>query len=72
MRIYIYPGFSAACCNYCDECVGSGQKCRHPFSARPFMEGMGIGVVGTLYNAGIELEFFVTDKMGLWVLLLMN
>lgn len=63
-------GFSAGDCTYCDKCVGTGEECRHPFSARPSMEGMGIDVVGTLENASIKLEFPVTDKIEWWGLLL--
>ena len=64
-------GFSAGDCTYCDKCVGAGEECRHPFSARPSMEGMGIDVVVTLENAGIKLEFF-TDKIEWWGLLLVD
>lgn len=65
-------GFSGGDCTYCDKCVGTGEDCRHPFSARPSMEGMGIDVVGTLENAGIKLEFPVTDKIEWWGLLLVD
>ncbi|NPE29003.1 DUF2284 domain-containing protein [Methanococcoides sp. SA1] len=65
-------GFSGGDCTYCDTCVKSGEECRHPFSARPSMEGMGIDVVGTLENAGITLEFPVTDKIEWWGLLLID
>ncbi len=65
-------GFSGGDCTYCDKCVKSGEECRHPFSARPSMEGMGIDVVGTLENAGIKLEFPVTDKIEWWGMLLID
>ncbi|UGV41048.1 DUF2284 domain-containing protein [Methanococcoides orientis] len=65
-------GFSGGDCTYCDKCVKSGEDCRHPFNARPSMEGMGIDVVGTLKNAGITLEFPVTDKIEWWGLLLLD
>ena len=52
-------GLSAGGCSLCDECVGasSGLPCRHPFKARPSMEGLGIDVVSTASKAGIQLEF---------------
>jgi predicted metal-binding protein len=65
-------GFSAGSCTYCDKCVGISGECKHPFSARPSMEGMGIDVVGTLENIGIKLEFPVTDKIEWWGLLLVD
>jgi len=52
-------GLSAGGCSLCDECVGksSGLPCRHPFKARPSMEGLGIDVMATASKAGIQLEF---------------
>ena len=52
-------GFAAGGCALCDQCVGShsGLPCRYPFQARPSMEGVGIDVVSTCNNAGLELEF---------------
>ena len=50
---------SAGCCPLCDECVGPDPKerCRHPFVARPSMEAVGIDVVATAANAGMDIEF---------------
>lgn len=52
-------GLSAGGCSFCNECVGksSGLPCRHPFKARPSMEGLGIDVVATAARAGIRLQF---------------
>lgn len=52
-------GLSAGKCSLCDECVGvsSGLPCRHPFTARPSMEGMGVDVVATTKRAGMQLHF---------------
>ena len=52
-------GLSAGCCSLCDKCVGvnSGLPCRHPFKARPSMEGVGIDVVATTKRAGIQIDF---------------
>ncbi|MDH7508802.1 MAG: DUF2284 domain-containing protein [Methanomassiliicoccales archaeon] len=53
-------GLSAGTCRLCEECVGqhSGKPCRHPFVARPSMEAVGIDVIQTAKNAGIDLKFF--------------
>lgn len=56
-----YPyaaGFTGGACPLCPECVGvgSGEPCRHPFEARPAMEGMGIDVVQTAARAGLPLS----------------
>ena len=52
-------GLSGGGCSLCNECVGksSGLPCRHPFKARPSMEGLGIDVVVTAAKAGIQLQF---------------
>jgi predicted metal-binding protein len=52
-------GLSGGGCSLCSECVGksSGLPCRHPFKARPSMEGLGIDVVVTAAKAGIQLQF---------------
>lgn len=52
-------GLSAGGCSLCNECVGksSGLPCRHPFKARPSMEGLGIDVMATATKAGMNLGF---------------
>jgi predicted metal-binding protein len=60
-------GFAAGGCLLCDKCVGpdSSEPCRHPFKARPSMEAIGIDVVGTAENAGIDIDFSDT-KLSNW------
>lgn len=52
-------GFGAGRCDLCGEVVCPGMQdgvCRHPFRARPAMEGMGIDVQKTAKNAGLSIE----------------
>ena len=60
-------GLSAGGCFLCEECVGakSGLPCRHPFKARPSMEGFGIDVAATAKTADMQLEF--NQKTSSWV-----
>jgi len=51
--------FGAGRCDLCGEDVCPGIQdgiCRHPFRARPAMEGMGIDVQKTAGNAGLSVE----------------
>ncbi|MBC7106288.1 MAG: DUF2284 domain-containing protein [Firmicutes bacterium] len=52
-------GFIGGACRLCPECVGvhSREPCRHPYKARPSMEGMGIDVAATLANVGLTIRF---------------
>ena len=74
--LYMGYRFAAAlaggCCCLCDECVGpsSGEKCRHPFQARPSIEAVGVDVVATAENAGLEIEF-PAKKRAVWTGLLL-
>ncbi|GBE01234.1 hypothetical protein BMS3Bbin06_01919 [bacterium BMS3Bbin06] len=45
-------------CMLCTECVGAGSAkgCRHPYEARPSMEGVGIDVIKTSLKAGLPFE----------------
>jgi predicted metal-binding protein len=56
---YFAAGLIGGSCPLCDECVGvkSGLPCRHPFKARAAMEAMGIDVISTARNAGLDLDF---------------
>jgi len=65
-------GLSAGTCRLCEECVGqlSGEPCKHPFEARPSMEAVGIDVIQTAKNAGIDLKFF-TKTAPVWLGLLL-
>ena len=71
----LYSGYrlalalSGGICALCDECVGPGGECRHPFVSRPSMEALGIDVVGTAMNAGLVVEF--PPKEPRWVCLLL-
>jgi len=49
--------FSGGPCSLCDECVGTGGHCRHPFMARPSMEAVGIDVIATATDAGIPIKY---------------
>ncbi len=61
-------------CGLCDECVGPGpgERCRHPFEARPSMEAVGIDVVATAEKAGLRIEFPAKDKAVLTGMLLVE
>lgn len=52
-------GFSGGLCLLCPSCVGvsSGEPCRHPYEARPSMEGVGIDVYKTAERAGLKMAF---------------
>ncbi|MBI5440941.1 MAG: DUF2284 domain-containing protein [Deltaproteobacteria bacterium] len=54
---YFAAGFTGGICLLCPSCVGvhSGQPCRHPYEARPSMEGFGIDVFKTAINAGLPM-----------------
>jgi len=54
---YYAAGFSGGICLLCPACVGVGssEPCRHPFEARPSMEGVGIDVFKTAANAGLPI-----------------
>lgn len=64
MGFQFATAFTAGSCPLCKECVNvqSGQPCRHPFSARPSMEGAGIDVCQTALNAGLPFDLPVKDK----------
>jgi predicted metal-binding protein len=59
-------GFIGGACRLCEECVGPGGTCRHPFEARPSMEGMGMDVVSICRRAGVPLKFPAKDEVT-WV-----
>ncbi|OPY34487.1 MAG: hypothetical protein A4E32_00215 [Methanomassiliicoccales archaeon PtaU1.Bin124] len=59
------------CCQ-CDECASPGQKCRHPFQARPSMEAMGIDVIATAASAQMAIEYPARDYATLTGLLLVE
>jgi predicted metal-binding protein len=59
MGLRLAAGFIGGACRLCAECVGvhSREPCRHPYKARPSMEGMGIDVAATLANVGLTIRF---------------
>jgi len=64
---YFAAGLIGGNCCLCRECVGPerGELCKHPFSARPSMEAMGIDVVRTCRNVGLPLDLS-SDKNVRW------
>lgn len=64
--------FTGGLCLLCPECVGvaSGEPCRHPFEARPSMEGVGIDVFKTAANAGLPMAMS-SDQPVRWTGLLL-
>lgn len=62
---YLAAGLIGGECLLCPECVGSagGRPCRHPFEARPSMEAMGIDVLRTCENAGLEVRLSSKDSI---------
>lgn len=65
-------GFTGGICILCPDCVGvgSGEPCRHPFEARPAMEGVGIDVFATARNAELPLALS-SDEPVRWTGLLL-
>jgi predicted metal-binding protein len=60
-------GFIGGSCPLCEQCVDNkiADPCRHPFRARPAMEGVGIDVFQTVQNAGLSLSLS-SSKNVLW------
>jgi len=58
MGFHYATGLIGGECMLCSECVGVGsmEKCRMPYQARPSMEGVGIDVLKTSVNAGLPFE----------------
>ncbi len=67
-------GLVGGSCVLCEECVEdkSSDACRHPFRARPAMEGVGIDVFITAQNADLPIHLS-SSKNVLWTgLVLLN
>ncbi|HSR10143.1 MAG TPA: DUF2284 domain-containing protein [Thermodesulfobacteriota bacterium] len=67
-------GFTGGSCVLCEKCVKdkSVESCRHPFRARPAMEGVGINVVKTAQDAGLGIHLS-SSKNVVWTgLVLLN
>jgi predicted metal-binding protein len=60
-------GFVGGSCVLCDQCVEDrfSDACRHPFRARPAMEGVGIDVFKTAQNAGLPIHLSSSNNV-LW------
>lgn len=58
-------GFIAGECKLCEECVGqnSSEPCRHPFKARPSLEGVGIDVLQTAKNIGLPFDLLDSEHI---------
>jgi predicted metal-binding protein len=67
---YYAAGFSGGICLLCPTCVGVGNPCRHPYEARPSMEGVGIDVFKTAANAGLPMALS-SDQPVRWTGLLL-
>ncbi len=60
-------GFTGGECVLCERCVENkmSDPCRHPFRARPAMEGVGIDVIQTAKNAGLPVHLSSSGNV-LW------
>lgn len=60
-------GFTGGECILCERCVENkiSDPCRHPFRARPAMEGVGIDVIQTAQNAGVPIHLSSSENV-LW------
>lgn len=60
-------GFTGGECVLCERCVDNktSDPCRHPFRARPAMEGVGIDVIQTAQNAGLPIYLSSLENV-LW------
>ncbi len=56
-------GLISGSCKLCRNCVGTHRPCRHPFMARPSMEGMGIDVMQTAKRAGFPFTFLNPGRL---------
>jgi len=62
---YFAAGLIGSECLLCDECAGldGSGPCRHPFSARPSMQAMGIDVIKTTKKAGLPVRLSSEEKV---------
>lgn len=62
---YLATGLTGGRCALCDECVISQGKmvCKHPNSARPPMEAVGIDVNRTCDNAGLRVSLSSSENV---------
>lgn len=64
--------FSGGPCGLCEECIGIGHHCRHPFQARPSMEAVGIDVIATAEGANMPIKYPAEQAAALTGLLLID
>lgn len=63
-RGYIFATvFFAGRCLLCEECNVENGSCLKPAMARPSAEAMGINMLKTAENAGMNLKFHIEDKL---------
>jgi predicted metal-binding protein len=43
-------------CNFCKKCTGTREECKHPKSARPTPEALGVDVFATVKQIGYPIE----------------
>lgn len=69
---YAAIGLAAGPCPHCDEC--DLKACKHPYLARPSMEGCGIDVFATARGAGYNIKVVVdeSEKPTFYALLLLE
>jgi predicted metal-binding protein len=69
---YAAFGLAAGPCPNCKEC--NLKECKHPYTARPSMEGCGIDVFTTVRNAGFEIKVVqdLNEKPTFYALLLLE
>ncbi|OKY78537.1 MAG: putative metal-binding protein [Candidatus Methanohalarchaeum thermophilum] len=62
---HLATGLIGGSCPLCDKCVieEGSTECRHPYMARPSMEGLGIDVIETCKNAGIQINLSSEEKV---------
>jgi predicted metal-binding protein len=68
---YLSLGLTAGTCRLCNTC-DLKWPCKHPWEARPSMEGVGIDVHKTAINAGLSLKWNSKDFMTLTGLVLID
>jgi len=58
-------GLIGGSCILCEQCVEDkvSEPCRHPFRARPAMEGVGIDVFQTVENAGLAIHLSSSENV---------
>jgi len=58
-------GLIGGSCILCEQCVEDkvSEPCRHPFRARPAMEGVGIDVFQTVGNAGLAIHLSSSENV---------